>query len=168
MSVYKSRRKDANVLFIQATAELRETTIRICKKFPKSWWSILTRDCLKLISKAFNSCVKGNEIFMHKEMDKLDYKMRRKYFLKALTNVDALGSEITFCYTTIREEPIGMSKDDRERHFKNWSEQALKAKSLIKKILESDRERWKKWKQERKAKKNEAKNKKPDDIWTTK
>ena len=102
MSVYKSRRKDANVLFIQAAFDLRKTTIRMCKKFPKSWWMLLTRTCLKLATKAFNNCIKANEIFMHVNMEKVDYKLRRKYFLKALTNIDALGSEITFCYAMIR------------------------------------------------------------------
>lgn len=120
MSVYESRRKESAVFFLRVVRELREETLRITKKFPKSMWTSVTRNLVKMSATVYKKCIEGNDIYMYSEMDKSDYKLRRKCFLKARIKADAICAEITFCYGYIRENSINMTKRDRNKTFKNW------------------------------------------------
>ena len=155
MSVYEKRRKDSGVYFLRVVTDLRSETIRITKKFPKSMWTSITRNLIKMTASIYKNCLKGNDIYMYADMDKEDYKLRKKYFMKARTKADAMSAEITFCYAYIRDNSVDMTRRDRNRIFKNWSLIAMQAANLIKKVIDADKARWRKWKEDRKKDKKE-------------
>lgn len=100
MSVYKSRRKDAAAQFIADARELRKYTVRVTRKFPKSYRDI-TNGLLELAREIYLNALKGNAIYLHKDMSEHDYELRHRYLMIACSSADAICGEITFCYEMV-------------------------------------------------------------------
>ena len=98
MAVYKSRRKDAAAQFVADARELRKATVRIARKFPASYKYVTTGPLLQLASEVYMNALKGNSIYVHKDMSERDYELRHRYLAAATASADALLGEITFCY----------------------------------------------------------------------
>lgn len=76
MAVYKSRRKDAAAQFVADARELRKATVRIARKFPASYKYVTTGPLLQLASEVYMNALKGNSIYVHKDMSERDYELR--------------------------------------------------------------------------------------------
>lgn len=74
MAVYKSRRKDAAAQFVADARELRKATVRIARKFPTSYKYVTTGPLLQLASEVYMNALKGNSIYVHKDMSERDYR----------------------------------------------------------------------------------------------
>ena len=143
MSVLKSRRKDAAAQFIADARELRIKTIRMAKKFPSSYRYIFVNNILDLAAEIYTGCLKGNAVYMHKDMTEGDYMQRRAWLNKAYAACDALLAEITFCYSALMEgENIFKKREDRDRRFTQWTEAGIVVKNRLKALLKSDKERY--------------------------
>lgn len=146
MSVPKSRRKDAQVQFIQDALNLRRRTIHIVKKFPKSYRWIITNNLLELATKIFRCSIEGNAVYMHSKMDAQDFAFRRRCFVEACSAADAMSAEITFCHELLMEgENIFRDMEDRERKFEIWIGLCVSAKNRLKALIKSDKERYEAW-----------------------
>ena len=110
MAVYKSRRKDAAAQFVADARELRKATVRIARKFPASYKYVTTGPLLQLASEVYMNALKGNSIYVHKDMSERDYELRHRYLAAATASADALLGEITFCYELV---------DDGNNFFRN-------------------------------------------------
>lgn len=77
MAVYKSRRKDAAAQFVADARELRKATVRIARKFPASYKYVTTGPLLQLASEVYMNALKGNSIYVHKDMSERDYELRQ-------------------------------------------------------------------------------------------
>ena len=95
MAVYKSRRKDAAAQFVADARELRKATVRIARKFPASYKYVTTGPLLQLASEVYMNALKGNSIYVHKDMSERDYELRHRYLAAATASADALLGEIT-------------------------------------------------------------------------
>lgn len=115
MAVYKSRRKDAAAQFVADARELRKATVRIARKFPASYKYVTTGPLLQLASEVYMNALKGNSIYVHKDMSERDYELRHRYLAAATASADALLGEITFCYELV---------DDGNNFFRNKEEYA--------------------------------------------
>ena len=90
MAVYKSRRKDAAAQFVADARELRKATVRIARKFPDSYKYVTTGPLLQLASEVYMNALKGNSIYVHKDMSERDYELRHRYLAAATASADAL------------------------------------------------------------------------------
>lgn len=142
MSVYKSRRKDAAAQFIADAAELRKYTVRVVRRFPKSY-RYTTNALLELASEVYINAIKGNAIYLHKDLSEKDYELRHRYLMIACSSADAMCGEITFCYGLVDEgNNFFDSKAEYEKAFQTWTTLANNALTRLRGVLESDKKRW--------------------------
>lgn len=142
MSVYKSRRKDAAAQFIADARELRKYTVRVTRKFPKSYRDI-TNGLLELAREIYLNALKGNAIYLHKDMSEHDYELRHRYLMIACSSADAICGEITFCYEMVDAgNNFFAGKAEYEKAFQAWTTLANNAFSRLRAVLESDKKRW--------------------------
>ena len=152
MSVYKSRRKDAAAQFIADARELRKYTVRVTRKFPKSYRDI-TNGLLELAREIYLNALKGNAIYLHKDMSEHDYELRHRYLAAATASADALLGEITFCYELVDDgNNFFRNKEEYERTFQTWTTLANNALSRLRGVMDSDKRRWNGYMRDRKAK----------------
>ena len=123
MSVYKSRRKDAAAQFIADARELRKYTVRVTRKFPKSYRDI-TNGLLELAREIYLNALKGNAIYLHKDMSEHDYELRHRYLMIACSSADAICGEIrsamrwwTRGTTSLRERQSTKRRSKRGRRW---------------------------------------------------
>lgn len=95
MSVYKSRRKDASAQFIADARELRRMTARAVKRFPSSYRYIVTNGLLEMAREIVVNAVKGNAVYLHKDLSQGDFDLRHRYLKMAEVTADAYLEEIT-------------------------------------------------------------------------
>lgn len=139
MSVYKSRRKDAAAQFIADARELRKYTVRVTRKFPKSYRDI-TNGLLELAREIYLNAIKGNAIYLHKDMSEHDYELRHRYLMIACSSADAICGEITFCYEMVDAgNNFFAGKAEYEKAFQTWTTLANNALSRLRAVLESDK-----------------------------
>ena len=130
MSVYKSRRKDAVAQFIADARELRKYTVRVTRKFPKSYRDI-TNGLLELAREVYVNAIKGNAIYLHKDMSEHDYELRHRYLMIACSSADAICGEITFCYELVDAgNNFFAGKAEYEKAFQTWTTLANNALNM--------------------------------------
>lgn len=143
MSVYKSRRKDAAAQFVADARELRKATVRIARKFPASYKYVTTGPLLQLSGEVYTNALKGNSIYVHKDMSEHDYELRHRYLASATASADALLGEITFCYELVDDgNNFFRNKEEYERTFQTWTALANTALNRLRGVLDSDKRRW--------------------------
>lgn len=142
MSVYKSRRKDAAAQFIADARELRKFTVKMVRKFPKSYRDT-TNALSELAREIFLNAIKANAIYVHKDMSEKDYELRHRYLMIAVSSAEAICGEITFCYELVDEgNNFFENKAEYEKAFQTWTTLANNALSRLRAVLESDKRRW--------------------------
>ncbi len=145
MAVYKSRRKDAAAQFVADARELRKATVRIARKFPASYKYVTTGPLLQLASEVYMNALKGNSIYVHKDMSERDYELRHRYLAAATAS--------TFCYELVDDGNIFFrNKEEYERTFQTWTTLANNALSRLRGVMDSDKRRWNGYMRDRKAK----------------
>lgn len=150
MSVYKSRRKDAAAQFVTEARKLRRDTMRVVSKFPTSYRWIVTNNLLELATQVYTNCVRGNAVYLHKDISRQDFELRHRYLMMAATAADALLSEITFCYELVEEGNNFFSgKADYDAVFEKWTAQGREAKRRIDALIESDKTKFKNYQKKR-------------------
>lgn len=143
MSVFKSQRTEAIAEFLKATSAVHLESMRLIKKFPKSYRWLLTNNMLELAAKAFIFAVRANSIYLFKTMDANDFDLRHHYLVKSAGCLDALSAEINIIYTLMKEdENVFKTKKDRDTAFFNWVKMVARAAQLIKGVIKSDKNRF--------------------------
>ena len=124
MAVYKSRRKDAAAQFVADARELRKATVRIARKFPASYKYVTTGPLLQLASEVYMNALKGNSIYVHKDMSERDYELRHRYLAAATASADALLGEIpsamSWWTTATTSSVTRRSTSGRSRPGRHW------------------------------------------------
>ena len=144
MSVPKNRRKDAAAQFIQDARELRVITMRIVKKFPKSYRWIITNNMLQLAGEIYINCIKANSIYLHEKLSEQDFELRSRYLRIAIADTEALLAEISFCYELVDDgNNYFRDKNEYVRQFSRWVEQGNTVLNRIQALAKSDKKRWK-------------------------
>lgn len=146
MSVYKSRRRDAAAQFITGVRELRIQTMRIAKKFPKGFRYLITDSILKLANDAYTSSVRANSVYMHQNMLQSEFELREYYLTGAISAVDALSSEISFCYSMLADgNNFFDNRAEYDGKFARWEEAAIVALNRLHALKESDKKRYRQY-----------------------
>ena len=133
--------------------ELRKATVRIARKFPASYKYVTTGPLLQLASEVYMNALKGNSIYVHKDMSERDYELRHRYLAAATASADALLGEITFCYELVDDgNNFFRNKEEYERTFQTWTTLANNALSRLRGVMDSNKRRWNGYMRDRKAK----------------
>ena len=107
MAVYKSRRKDAAAQFVADARALRKATVRIARKFPASYKYVTTGPLLQLASEVYMNALKGNSIYVHKDMSERDYELRHRYLAAATASaVNACTPSLTALNSAVRSAQL--------------------------------------------------------------
>ena len=150
MSVYKSARAPASAEFLQITKELRKETMRIVRKFLKSYRWEITNGLLELVREIVVNCEKANDIFICKTLSENDYLTRHNLLLEAKCATRALRSEITFLYELVNDgNNYFKNRADYDRVFQAWIQLADDAYAKIRGLISSDKQRYEKILKER-------------------
>ena len=124
MAVYKSRRKDAAAQFVADARELRKTTVRIARKFPASYKYVTTGPLLQLASEVYMNALKGNSIYVHKDMSERDYELRHRYLAAATTSSTRCWarspSAMSWWTTATTSSATRRSTSGRSRPGRHW------------------------------------------------
>ena len=125
----------------------------IARKFPASYKYVTTGPLLQLASEVYMNALKGNSIYVHKDMSERDYELRHRYLAAATASADALLGEITFCYELVDDgNNFFRNKEEYERTFQTWTTLANNALSRLRGVMDSDKRRWNGYMRDRKAK----------------
>ena len=121
MAVYKSRRKDAAAQFVADARELRKATVRIARKFPASYKYVTTGPLLQLASEVYMNALKGNSIYVHKDMSERDYELRHRYLAARSPSAMSWWTTATTSSATRR------STSGRSRPGRHWQTMRCRA-----------------------------------------
>lgn len=143
MSVFKSQRSEPVAEFLTATMHVHINTMKVIKKFPKSYRWLITNEMLELASKAFTFAVRANSIYVFPNMNTNDYELRHFYLIKSAGCLDALAAEVNVLYALIESgETTFKSKQERENSFIEWMRLIIRATQLVKGVAKSDNKRF--------------------------
>jgi len=153
MSVYKSFRKESTMEFLKTSQQLCVYTIKQLKKFPKSYRFNLLNDIHRLGIEIYECELRGNSIYMHKNMTEKDYLQRREYFVRAKSAIFAMSGLLTITFDLVLQGNnfLGDSKH-ASKVFQEWARLLNRSYYLIKGVIESDTKRWKGYKTSKKKK----------------
>ena len=150
MSVYKSRRKDASAQFVADARSLRSMIARAVKRFPNSYRYIVTNSLLELAREIVVNSVKGNAVYLHKDLPQGDFDLRHRYLKMAEASADAILEEITFAYELVAEGNNFFR--DKAQYEKTFSELVSQGNTVLKRLqrlLDSDKDRWRRYQKEK-------------------
>lgn len=149
MSIYSSQRSESKVEFIRVAQNLAVYSLKQTKKFPKSYRFNLTNEIIKLAFEIHEDTLRANSIFIHKGMTEMEFKLRQEYFVKARSALFALSSLLTITFSLVLEGNNFLGdKQKASNIFKEWAGLINHEAALIKRIVDSDKKRYKKFQKE--------------------
>jgi hypothetical protein len=141
MSVIASQRGESQMQFIETARLLEEETLAYCMKAPKRYSAFLTGEIMTLAGRVHSYVLMANSVYI---TNKTEFELRRNYFNKANSCLQALNPKINLLYSTILKSH---SKDEKYKWIHNamkrWCELMNREAELISKIKKSDKERHK-------------------------
>ena len=141
MSVYKSKRKETFLIYLQQARELRLETLKAIKKFPTSYRYVITNNMLDLASKIYTNCLKADSEVFRGSLNQEKYLAKTNYLLEAISSTNALLGEINFCLSLVYDgNNFFKDKDDISRTFLRWTEKGNSLLETLKKILKYNRQ----------------------------
>lgn len=150
MSVYKSRRKDASAQFIADARELRRLTARAVKRFPSSYRYVVTNGLLEMAREIVVNSIKGNGIYLHKDLSPADYDLRHRYLKMAEVTTDAFLEEITFAFELVDSgNNFFKSKEEYEKVFSGLTAQGNTVLKRLRNLISTDQDRWRRYQREK-------------------
>lgn len=150
MSVYKSRRKDASAQFIADARELRRMTARAVKRFPSSYRYIVTNGLLEMAREIVVNSVKGNAVYLHKDLSQGDFDLRHRYLKMAEVTADAYLEEITFAFSLVDDgNSFFKNKAEYQKVFNGLTSQGNTVLKRLRKVIDSDKDRWRRYQKEK-------------------
>ena len=132
MSVVKSKRQESNLQFLYTARELEIYTLRKSKNFPKRYSLFVDQHILNPAARIYECVKKGNSIY---PLNQHEVQKRRDYFLDAVAELQSLVSQIEVAKEVFELE---------ENVLEYWMALVDNEIRLVKAVLKSDRERYKK------------------------
>lgn len=138
MSVYKSKRGESSVQFIEVARKLEEHTLRQCLKVPKRYTFLLTQEIMRLATKVYEEVVAANSIF---PTNQHEVQMRRDHLINANATLQALDRQLGLLAGVLWKNPENFKGFDNA--FTTWGDLINEEAKLISGIRRSDRARYK-------------------------
>jgi len=105
-------------------------------------------DIMRLGLEIHEDVMRANAIYLHKNISEEEYKQREAYLTQAKTAIFALSSLLSVTLTFILQgNNFFGSKDDAAKIFEHWGELLNQEAGLVKALMTSDADRYKKYQQ---------------------
>ena len=138
MSVPKSKRSVSSVLFLKELRELEVLMISLQPRIPKRHYYFFERHILSYAAEALSCAKEANSIFIVTEDD---YNTRRKLIYRAITQLQALSSQLDILYDMRNDKSKSLISDAQ---LENSARLISSITSTLRKVLTKDRSTYKK------------------------
>ena len=132
MSVIRSEREVSELQFLNTARELQIYSIKKCVNFPKRYTFYVSQPIANISTRIHQYVKLGNSIF---PTNAHEAQLRLDYFLKAKAEVNNLVSQIEVACELF---------DIEENSMKHWMSLISTELKLLKALIKSDRQRYKK------------------------
>ena len=138
MSVYKSKRGESAVQFIETARKLQEHTLMQCLKVPKRYTFLLTQEVMHLATDVYNNVVSANSVY---PINQHEAQLRRDYLTAANASLQSLDRQLGLLAGVLYKNPENFK--GFESAFTTWGELINEEAKLISGIRRADRTRYK-------------------------
>ena len=138
MSVYKSKRGESAVQFIETARKLQEHTLTQCLKVPKRYTFLLTQEIMHLATAVYNGVVSANSVF---PMNQHEVQLRRDYLIAANASLQSLDRQLGLLAGVLYKNPENFK--GFESAFTTWGDLINEEAKLISGVRRADRARYK-------------------------
>lgn len=138
MSVYKSKRGESSVQFIETARKLESHTLAQCLKIPKRYTFLLTTHIMELASAVYDNVISANSIYPTSQHET---QIRRDHFISANAALQSLDRQLGLLAEVLRKNPENFKGFDNA--FMTWGELINEEAKLISGIKRADRARYK-------------------------
>ena len=138
MSVYKSKRGESAVQFIEIARKLEEHTLTQCLKVPKRYTFLLTQEIMRLVTAVYNGVISANSVF---PTNQHEAQLRRDYLIAANASLQSLDRQLGLLAGVLYKNPENFK--GFESAFTTWGELVNEETKLISGIRRADRARYK-------------------------
>lgn len=161
MSIPRYQRKSNPAIYVEKTRKAYIMTIDMIRKVHGKYKTEITDRMLIEAQIMYTYAIKADGIFMSKKNRHFTFFDRQRYTRRALVAAQALSSLFTIYYEIISkgDQSYGKAKK-RDEVFTRWGASIEESIVYLKKILNSNKDRYDKWEKEvkeyRKKRKKDA------------
>ncbi len=138
MSVYKSKRGESAMQFVETARVLEAHTFACCMKAPKRYSFLLTTRIMELASEVHERVRAANNIW---PTNQHEAQLRRDELLRANIALQNLNPKLQLLYDSILQNPEGY--DWIHNAMQRWGELINEEAKLIAAVKKNDRQRYK-------------------------
>lgn len=138
MSVYKSKRGESSVQFIETARQLEAHTFACCMKAPKRYERFLTGRIMQLASDVHEHAAAANNIW---PTNQHEAQMRRDELTRANIALQNLDQKLQLLYEAARQNPQGCKWIGKA--MEQWGAIIAEEAKLLAAVRRKDRQRYK-------------------------
>ena len=138
MSVYKSKRGESSVQFIETARQLEAHTLACCMKCPKRYSFLLTQRIMDTASEVHDHVRAANNIW---PTNQHEAQLRRDELTRANNALQNLNPKLQLLYDGIMQNPEGYKWIHKA--MQRWGELIAEEARLIAAVKKNDRQRYK-------------------------
>lgn len=138
MSVYKSKRGESSVQFIETARQLEAHTFACCMKAPKRYERFLTGRIMELSSEVHDRVRAANNIW---PTNRHEAQLRRDELMRANNALQNLSPKLQLLYDSILQNPEGYGWVHKA--MQRWGDLICEEAKLIAAVKKNDRQRYK-------------------------
>ena len=137
MSVYKSKRGESSVQFIETARQLEAHTFACCMKAPKRYERFLTGRIMELSSEVHDRVRAANNIW---PTNRHEAQLRRDELMRANNALQNLSPKLQLLYDSILQNPEGYGWIHKA--MQRWGDLICEEAKLIAAVKKNDRQRY--------------------------
>lgn len=138
MSVYKSKRSESSVQFIETARQLEAHTFACCMKAPKRYERFLTGRIMELSSEVHDRVRAANNIW---PTNRHEAQLRRDELTRANIALQNLDPKLQLLYEAARQNPEGCKWIGKA--MEQWGAMIAEEAKLLAAVRKKDRQRYK-------------------------
>lgn len=138
MSVYKSKRSESSMQFVDTAKKLEAFTLSCCMKAPKRYTFFLTSRIMQLASDVHEHAAAANNIW---PTNQHEAQMRRDELTRANIALQNLDPKLQLLYDSILQNPEGYGWIHKA--MQRWGDLICEEAKLIAAVKKNDRQRYK-------------------------
>lgn len=138
MSVYKSKRSESSMQFVDTAKKLEAFTLSCCMKAPKRYTFFLTSRIMQLASAVHEHAAAANNIW---PTNRHEAQMRRDELTRANIALQNLSPKLQLLYDSILQNPEGYGWIHKA--MQRWGDLICEEAKLIAAVKKNDRQRYK-------------------------
>lgn len=138
MAVYKSKRSESSMQFVDTAKKLEAFTLSCCMKAPKRYTFFLTSRIMQLASDVHEHAAAANNIW---PTNRHEAQLRRDELMRANNALQNLSPKLQLLYDSILQNPEGYGWIHKA--MQRWGDLICEEAKLIAAVKKNDRQRYK-------------------------